>query len=558
MVQKFSFDPSPEMLARLTACSNVILDTWFTAENIKRASKKFFEFITMKPNKWGIQEFKDRVIMLYGKYKFDVPEAFLKLEVVAKPEKAPRIIINEGIARCLSNLLVICIYEEILFTITNGANVKHQDKCKFFDTLTQKNQSTIKRGGVDVPTTFVEIDQSSFDMSETFDANREDCAGLLEFEYRILTKIVNNLDEDDYRLLCFHDIFDERTQPSTFKFKTSSEYVKTVIMAKREQRVRHSGDRGTSSLNYIVEMIATLCCIFKNPELILDVDFMKTMHADSKKVSVQPNGASKTTFNIHNRRNFLTQFDNAVSFIRFWFEGDDGLLRVSRILENYQDKIIANFHSLGLDCKLFFRTGTMKKPARAEFCGYHILVIDGRTIYCNNKGAYCPDILRSLTKHAFTTSSTARDYDKRATLAASAYLSRSVEFAGRIPWMSHLYKSISDSWRSRMTTNELDYESIKDAKMRYGFEITDAESLTSRLLERHNLLSIDCLPPHFSNALCNASIGVLCADGERWRWVSDGECAQVMSYNFDYTAPDFNNEVAYQHLPSLVRECLKF
>ena len=111
------------------------------------------------------------------------------------------------------------------------------------------------------------------------------------------------------------------------------------------------------------------------------------------------------------------------------FEGDDGLVRLNSWLAELRPEIIASYNELGLDAKVAFtRWGT---DDFTEFVGKHFLVSRGKML----RGAWCPDIMRSLTNISFAGSV---DVHGNVVSAGDAYAARADSFRGRCDPMCRL------------------------------------------------------------------------------------------------------------------------
>lgn len=559
---KFQFNPSPEMRLRLQKCTSIICGQWFSVKNIEMARKSFLDLFELCPTKLNYERFEETINDLCFQYGFDKPEAFLKTEVTNKSDKAPRIIINEGLHRCICNLFVMYVIEFVVFKVTGKSNIKHIAKRQFCDNVTLKNSEVVTVKGRDgycrpIETSFVEIDQSSFDMSETY----KDGEGLLTIELAIIEKVVSFIgdgksQQDDRFSEKFRVLWDERKVDSKFCFRNRAHNIKVSVDVRR--RVRHSGDRGTTVLNYVVECVSTLCSIFQEPEKILDVNNLFEMHGSTRVIDRE----GKYTFPYKNHVEHPTQFTVGramlYSWLRFWFEGDDGLLRVDRRLERFKEEIIANYNSLGLDCKLFFWDG-VREPHRAEFCGVHFLVRNG----CTVKYGYCPDIARAFVKHSFSTSEQCSTEKGKAAIAYASYMSRAVDFAGRVPFVAKIFYDIASSWKIRNADEVIEDEGVvKELILRHSLDLTketrnDFREISTKLeanyleYKKYNdgtgrkkqpkkeTEVIDAYLDH-TLALCDASIGK----------VTDAEIASVLGHEFSHD----ETRDSFQFLPqSLVR-----
>lgn len=341
------------------------------------------------------------------------PSAFIKKEIIVKQGKAPRIIINEGPERCVNNLLMIYIIENVIFEqVASDMCIKHADKRVVFDRICKRFSRRANRNGKSMaPAAFIGIDQSSFDMSEQF----VDHDGLLSAEMMILNRILKVLapDECDWTL----NAITERERDTKFQFTvTLCKGFLAQFRARLKGRRRHSGDRGTSVLNWIVEFLATLSSVYRHPEMIVE------------------DVANGTVW----KRTYGTVVDGINS--GFWgvFEGDDGLIRVIMSLLKHLNVIEENYHKLGLDCTL---EGAGMGRAVVEVVGLHLMIEDGYTIYENEVGAFCSMVNRSLAKSGWSFSR-----QPIADAAASYYRSRALEYSGKVRFIYDIYDQLAEWW----------------------------------------------------------------------------------------------------------------
>lgn len=287
--------------------------------------------------------------------------------------------------------------------------------------LSQKRYRPVKEGKSEKAThaCVLGIDQSSFDFSETI-------GGLLEVELSIISKIVDIVDPD-HKKEWEEEMLRERQEfDVTGKFRVGDNHTMFTVLI-TTLRTRASGDRGTSVLNWIVEFLSTISCIFAHPE-----DIVRDM---AKRVL---NAAWYRT----NFCDFVDGDEKSIwSFFDGSFEGDDGLVQLIKSLLNFIPQIEDNFHKLGLNCTL--EPSNSKGDSVVEFVGTHILVgFDGRTAYGDSYGGvFCPVINKALCKSSWTLA-----VGPLANIATSSYQSRFLQFRGKQDWIADYFHTMAKSW----------------------------------------------------------------------------------------------------------------
>jgi len=200
--------------------------------------------------------------------------------------------------------------------------------------------------------------------------------------------------------------------------------------------VRHSGDRITSSGNFLIEYLATLCCVLDDPlEALLQVR-SKIDHNDFKKFWNQ----SETRREIVDFNGKCCQIKGEHALYCCVVEGDDVIARLEAPVMVENDEIISRYHELGLDGKVQVETGS----GTVNFCGMNFLIDEGNT----EKSVYSPDIIRALGKVG-----TAKN-DQTDESIYSSSLVRAAEFAGRQDWVANIFKNVADNHHSTFRLNK--------------------------------------------------------------------------------------------------------
>jgi len=442
---KHELDNSSEEYKKFRDCYDYIISNVFTDKNI---SDVFIEMtnqdssflMSAKPKKMSDAEYFQRLCENFDKpLQGDVIfESFLKLESIHKL-KAPRIIINEGPNAVVGQLLTALIYEHILFAWLPANNIKlltrdqyskqlsirHSQKREIYDGKTfTKYANNIQY--------LLEIDQTSFDMSESSKTTDNKAPlsaitrreGLLVGEAMLFDKIANRL----YDVLEVSNsnraVTWRRTKDTRLTFHTKS----GTINAKLDRRIRHSGDRMTSSGNFLIEFISTFVALFDDPLAVMNRIPRFNMSSYHKFWN-----ATGTRTQIRDYNGFYGKVQGVPSLISPIVEGDDGMVGIECEDALNEDTIISRYNRLGLDAKV-----NLVVNGAVNFCGINYLAENGRTI----NDIYCPDIIRAISKIGIA----------RKTLTKqdiySANLVRAAEFAGKQDWLARIYKEIANKHES--------------------------------------------------------------------------------------------------------------
>jgi len=457
----YEFKALSKTARRYIKASDAMLRLWFTEDNIKEADAEFVP-INNKPRSWSDNRFNQTVINLEKDHKIMGLEWLQKAEVIFKQGKAGRCIQNEGPERCMRNLRTMFIIEYIIFhKIAGEFNIKHDDKRVVLDRLCKKLAARkYKVGAKGIVAAkpshmcLLGIDQSAFDFCET-------AGGLLNAEIAIITKIIQVVRPDTMKEWEM-EMLEERKHlqmHGAFALKDEDSILRILVEA---HRTRASGDRGTSILNWIVEFLSTIACIFEFPEDIisdmvagtLNSRWYKTLFLDAVKQKI-----------------IFSSFDGS-------FEGDDGLVQLVLDMLDFVEAIETNFHELGLKCTL--ETSSKEVKTVVEFVGCHLLVgHHGYTYYGDfYGGAFCPCINKALMKSAWTLSK-----ETIADVASSSYWSRMLQFVGKQDWVAGYFRQMHDSWGGEVIQELMD-----------AFAGTCAESSSSPLPDnmQKELLDLSC------------------------------------------------------------------
>jgi len=516
-------DETSEVYKRLKQFMNVFKLRHITHANVKHAMHEL-GITENLGGKRGPDEVRKYLTELAT--KCDIQEAIdviTKLEVSSKSNKPPRLVFNEGAWRQVTALLVVSIFEKILFSphLCGATSIKARQRSEFADNISKTLCSPpTNRDGSRREVVGIEVDQTRFDSNETgrtiTSHNRQMRVGTILSELEILDFIVSMLPKT---------LFEERHAFDTIRSQEDSGQSKIKIRGKKTLTgekddalykltiswlYRTSGNRRTSSGNYLEEMGATLCVHTKNPWKLWEV-------ADLRKFDF-----------------IFVGIDDLELYFRPFAEGDDFVGQGDRRVSEWSSQVIASYEQLGLEAKLVYVVGSRQDPKRLEFCGIHFLCVNG----CTVRGAWIPDVVRTLIVSGASTAT--GDPAQKFTAIASAYYMRALGSARFRP-ASAYYERLGDQWAARLHEVKLSEAPIKgyDVQLLTGDESSSFASLKNLIFEaqQEKPLATDVM-----ERLVSASVGGKVTRKEINAWESG-----AASVSIDTTADE-----VYSYLPRAV------
>lgn len=289
--------------------------------------------------------------------------AFVKAEVTSKAK--PRTIVNHGEYRVTALATVAYLFEKCLFNTFKGGCIKGRAKRK---ALTQLCQAMNKIDGQ-----WVENDLTGFE----YGIGKE----LKRVEQLILSHIakVANLDLEEIGFLSFNLVNDERTNSMVWEMLYKDDAgVKKSIKIKLPRAVRESGDRLTSSGNWLQNLVAWFCFLVDEANLEAALlSYIKNQGGYFHYVSARDGVAYKACLA---------------------FEGDD---TAGRLVEKIAGHAELFFQRWGWKPKLKYTKNDGDEHLR--FVGYDILLVNGKAPMSEGEVICCPEIRRILTTKQWTT-----------------------------------------------------------------------------------------------------------------------------------------------------------
>lgn len=384
-------------------------------------------FGDLKSKKWSLSRAEMALNVLMWQYNPDFQfSAAIKLEPMA-PGKPPRMLIADGDAGAVMSALTIGVLERYI--------------CKYWKHRTIKGKPKAAR--------MAEICKAAFEMKNSSEAHEAFmmendgsawdtcCKQVLRdlTENRILDVMFDKL----YKFFTPYNWFQEaRRKADTMKnyklqMNTNKVNVSTFINGSRFTQdeaakvtckrrttasikaIRRSGDRGTSILNWIVNIICWAWVLCGGTGI-------SVVHANGK-VCIDIFGTKRR--------------------YKIWLEGDDSLLWLtSRIFTPAELEVLeARWTKLGHRPKLFQRV----KGDVAEFCGWKVLV----NAYGLDESTAVPDVPRMLANCFYTTAKEAvvaareGDHARLARVVGPALIARAGSIADRVPSVAHWFTRLA-------------------------------------------------------------------------------------------------------------------
>jgi len=456
--------------------------------------------------------------------KCEIKEAIdviTKLEVTAKPGKPPRLVFNEGAWRQVVALLVIAIFEHILFSerVCGPVSIKHKTRNQFCEEISKTMSNPPSAGGKPREVVGIEVDQTRFDSNETvrnvIDHSKAKRVGILLKELEIIDAIVSYIPrclfEEDMGLKQVRKQEDSGKSVIKLRGKRTLDGLKddTTYKLVINWLYRTSGNRRTSSGNFLEEIGSTLCTHTLNPWRLWEVDDVR-----------------KFDFIFIGR-------DGADLYFRFWAEGDDFAGQLDARAKAWQAEVIADYARLGLDVKLVYVEGTRKDPKRIEFCGIHFLCVNGRTV----KGVYIPDVVRTLIVSGASVAK-GEPVDKLTSIVSAFYM-RAISTA-RFPAAAMYYEKLADSWLAKLQDVASSVELTGyDVKLISGQDKITFAGLKDILRDAYNEVPVS---KDNLSRLVSASVGGNITPTMIGKWEA-GACS---------VTPDMSAEEVYKFLPAPV------
>jgi hypothetical protein len=339
----------------------------------------------------------------------------VKLEVIAKQAKFPRLIYDETNYLYLLNAQIHFIMKEIIFhQIFPRWSIKGRDKIKVADDMRYNFGGKVKRRvngnnsqKEELKLVGIEVDQTSMERHTTSNGVRGNLYQALRILRHVANYLINTIDDPFIKQYLGLLELDEEKLRVRYRGRNENNEGRPVrFEAQFQEFFMTSGWLFTSLVNFINETVATVSALSPEPEHLLALDFKKS-------TQVRP----VTLMELGTHLGMFKSWWDTKIFIELVIEGDDVAGRVSAECLDNQPQIEANFTSLGYKTKLkFIKTG------RLEFCGLHFYLKDGLA-----RLNWIPDVMRTLCKVGTATTSC----DDYTAAIITRFYSLAVMFAGK-------------------------------------------------------------------------------------------------------------------------------
>lgn len=395
----------------------------FGAEKIRHVAGSVL-FGDLKSKKWSQARVEAGLRFLHERYS---PEMTFSVAVKVEPmphNKPPRILIADGDVGQIKSWLCIGILERLLFWHFADNSIK----CGSKRDAMRKHEKDMRIAKTSV--CVMENDGSAWDACCRLRLRELVEVPIIEYIIKILDEILLpenewshqriKADKKAFLKLRFSPKIEHTHPTETY----TQEEIECAAMNKpiffKIDAIRRSGDRGTSCLNFLMNMVCWSwvlcggsCCLMTK-----------------------------------GRTTKIPLYNGAQATIKLKCEGDDShVLSTYKFSKEELDDMEARWTRLGHRPKLFLRpSGSV-----TEFTGYHFLVDDHGIV----PESGCPDIVRTMVASSVTIAKEAvrgtvdAGDTKIAPVACASLLCTAAAFADRMPSLAEFYLRVSREWMAR-------------------------------------------------------------------------------------------------------------
>lgn len=308
-----------------------------------------------------------------------VIKAFVKSEVSGKDK--PRPIANHGDVRLYALAKVAYVFEHVLFDVFRDASIKGRGKCEAIEGILAK-MSTMRDGA-----RFVENDLTAFEfgISET----------LKQIEQELFAHIADLVGVEESGELLFERVVNDRDKTAIWKMShRDSTGERKTVKIKLSQTMRESGDRVTSSGNFIQNLVAWFSFLV-DPDHVDDALDTLVRFRGAKMFYVSPRDRTLIKNKGQSvRKKYLAMFA---------FEGDDTIGRIEeKVWADGDGPCPVNefFARWGWKAKLVWKP--LEGDSYVRFVGYEALIHNSRIEYDAGNVVMTPETKRLLTTKSWT------------------------------------------------------------------------------------------------------------------------------------------------------------
>lgn len=360
----------------------------FTPANCKRAMHEFESIRDSSLPKKMSELVKERTE--FEAFMAELPEgkegfsttikAFVKSEVSGKNK--PRPIANHGEVRLYALAKVAYVFEHVMFQKLRNASIKECTKSEAIEKI-MTNFSDMRDGA-----RWVENDLTAFEFGISEQLKQ------IEMQiFRHIAKIVGISEVGEL----FERVVEDRDKVATWKMKfTDKNGEKRTFRFKLPQTMRESGDRVTSSGNFLQNLVAWFSYLV-DPEHVEDALKCLLKFSGAKMFYVSPRDKAMVDGKDGKkvRRKYLCKFA---------FEGDDTVARFEEEIWAKDKKtpcpVEAFFKRWGWRSKLVWKE--VKGHDYVRFVGYEALILDGKVEFDGGDVVMTPETHRFLNTKSWT------------------------------------------------------------------------------------------------------------------------------------------------------------
>jgi hypothetical protein len=411
----------PETRAAMKKVTDLLIKHVFTEDKCKSAARKVGRTKDALPTKFTDAD-RERMeaasLSETGLYFDNKVDAFVKAEVSAKPK--PRLIANHGARRITALATVAKIYETVLFSTFKYASIKGRKKKQALSEIA-RNMAKVRGSNTGV----VENDLTAFEFG--IGKAHKEC------EQEIFRAIAAHLNLAAHGVDAaeFERVVDQRNKTIMWRMRykdqeTNERKVVTIVM---DKPVRESGDRLTSSGNFLQNLIAWL--------LIL-VDWTGDALERAIIGWVKRQGALL----IYSSR--LVPESNP-QYAVLGFEGDD---TIAKFGETGVREEAERFMTEDYGWKPKLKSITSTGDGALTFVGYEMLFTDGHPVFVDDEVVCQPELKRCLKTKDFQC--TACEENMRAWSNAVYARLMAEEFDGNPPMVT-FFNAVRADWLAKAT-----------------------------------------------------------------------------------------------------------
>lgn len=349
-------------------------------------------------------------------------QGMTKMEgVVKRDPKPPRVIQDEGFVLLCINARTAWVFEEVLFDAMREMSIKHRRRDEVLQSIAERFSR--KR----LQTVF-EVDQTAFEYHETTNGEFGLLTPIFSIHRRIWNVAVKYSSEQAEMVTAYNARIAADSKGMSYQVRMVDGRTYTFNF---QDFYLPSGWRFTSSVNYLVETVATYTAFTLNPEHLFAVNRGGELYLRK------------------GHRHVYKLIDEQEGHLEAVFEGDDGLGQTDLSMLDQKSVIEGRYASLGLKTKLKFIV-----QGRAEFIGTHFRVVSGKT---DPRSSWTPDIKRGMAKMGVYAGK-ARGAEFAPAVAAR-FLSLARAYAGKCSPLAASFLSLGKHWQAKSAIPDvtLDY-----------------------------------------------------------------------------------------------------